>query len=116
MIRVVLPYHLRNLAEVGKEVTVAVAGPVTARTVLDALEARYPVLRGTIRAHGSGERRPFLRFFACASDLAQLRLLPCDGSAPDKPRQRLLHRGECRLGCQQGQGRSRFGQYEELKF
>ncbi|KPJ77901.1 MAG: hypothetical protein AMS19_12345, partial [Gemmatimonas sp. SG8_23] len=69
MIRVVLPYHLRNLAGVGSEVGVPVEGRVTQRSVLDALEARYPVLRGTIRDHGSLERRPFLRFFACARDL-----------------------------------------------
>jgi len=70
MIRVVLPYHLRNLARVGAEVTLEVAGPVTQRSVLDALEARYPVLRGTIREHGTGKRRPLLRFFACEEDLS----------------------------------------------
>jgi hypothetical protein len=70
MIRVRLPYHLRNLAGVGAEVTVTVTGPVTQRTVLDALEARYPVLRGTIRSRGTGERRPFLRYFACSADLS----------------------------------------------
>jgi molybdopterin synthase sulfur carrier subunit len=70
MIRVELPYHLRNLARVGVEVEVDVAGPVTQRAVLDALEQRYPVLRGTIRDHVTLERRPFLRFFACEQDLS----------------------------------------------
>jgi sulfur-carrier protein len=68
MIRVVLPAHLRTLAEVGTEVNLDVAGEVTQRSILDALEARYPVLRGTIRDHDTHERRPFLRFFACAED------------------------------------------------
>jgi hypothetical protein len=70
MIRVELPYHLRNLARVGVEVEVDVDGPVTQRAVLDALEARYPVLRGAIRDHVTLERRPFLRFFACEQDLS----------------------------------------------
>ena len=70
MIRVELPYHLRNLANTGKEVEVQVDGPVTQRAVLDALEATYPVLRGTIRDHTTKQRRPFLRFFACAQDLS----------------------------------------------
>ena len=70
MIRVELPYHLRNLARVGVEVQVDVAGPVTQRAVLDALEDRYPVLRGTIRDHVTLQRRPFLRFFACEQDLS----------------------------------------------
>ena len=70
MIRVALPYHLRNLAHVGNEVELEVAAPVTQRSVLDALEARYPVLRGTIREHDTGQRRPFLRFFACEQDLS----------------------------------------------
>ena len=70
MIRVVLPYHLRNLARVGEEVEIEVSGRPTLRAVLDALEAEYPVLRGTIRAHGGGRRRPFLRFFACEQDLS----------------------------------------------
>lgn len=69
-IRVVLPYHLRNLAKVGEEVTVEVEGPVTQRVVLNALEARFPVLRGTIRDHVTQQRRPFLRFFACEEDLS----------------------------------------------
>jgi sulfur-carrier protein len=69
-IRVVLPAHLRHLAQVGSEVTIAVEGPATIRAVLDALEARYPVLRGTIRDHSTRARRPFLRFFACEEDLS----------------------------------------------
>ncbi len=70
MIRVALPYHLRTLARVDAELTLDVGEPVTVRTVLDELEARYPVLRGTIRDQGTLERRPFLRFFACAEDLS----------------------------------------------
>ena len=70
MIRVVLPQHLRTLARVGSEVTLEVEGAVTLRSVLDALEARYPMLRGTIRDHVTLERRPFLRFFACEEDLS----------------------------------------------
>ena len=70
MIRVIIPYHLRMLAQVGGEVELAVEGRVTQRSVLDALEARYPVLRGTIRDHGSDRRRPLLRFFACGEDLS----------------------------------------------
>ena len=70
MIRVVLPYHLRNLAQVGSEVQLEVAAPVTQRSLLDALEARYPVLRGTIRDHVTQKRRPMLRFFACEEDLS----------------------------------------------
>jgi len=69
-VRVSLPYHLRNLAEVGEEVQVEVDGPVTVRSVLDAVERAYPVLRGTIRDHGTLARRPFLRFFACQEDLS----------------------------------------------
>jgi hypothetical protein len=65
---VVLPYHLRTLAGVGAEVTLEVAAPVTMRRVLDALEARHPMLRGTIRDYESGQRRAFLRFFACEED------------------------------------------------
>ena len=67
-IRVALPYHLRNLAQAGNEVTVEVAGAVTIRSVLDAVEARYPMLRGTIREYETGQRRAFLRFFACEED------------------------------------------------
>jgi len=70
MIRVILPFHLRNLAHVGSEVTLEVEGPVTQRSVLDALEARYPMLRGAIRDHDTLQRRPFLRFFACEEDLS----------------------------------------------
>jgi hypothetical protein len=70
MIRVILPFHLRNLAQVGNEVTLAVDGAVTQRSVLDALEARYPMLRGAIRDHDTLQRRPFLRFFACEEDLS----------------------------------------------
>jgi len=70
MIRVILPQHLRTLAHVGSEVTVEVEGPVTQRSVLDAIEARYPMLRGTIRDHVTQQRRPFLRFFACEEDLS----------------------------------------------
>jgi hypothetical protein len=70
MIRVVLPYHLRNLARVGAEVQVEVAPPATLGGVLDALEATYPVLRGTIREHETLRRRPFVRFFACKEDLS----------------------------------------------
>jgi sulfur-carrier protein len=70
MIRVVLPWHLRNLAQVDSEVMLAVSHPVTQRSVLDALEAAYPVLRGTIRDHDTARRRPFLRFFACEEDLS----------------------------------------------
>jgi hypothetical protein len=70
MIRVVLPPHLRNLARVGDEVEIEVEGMVTQRAVLDAIEATYPVLRGTIRDHVTQQRRPFLRFFACEEDLS----------------------------------------------
>jgi molybdopterin synthase sulfur carrier subunit len=70
MIRVILPAHLRALARVDGEVHLDIAGPVTQRSVLDALEARYPVLRGTIRAHDGGPRRAFMRFFACEHDLS----------------------------------------------
>src|SRR5262245_66685991 len=71
MVRVVLPYHLRNLAKVDDEVQVDVKGPVTIRSVLDALEANYPMLRGTIRDHITGKRRPLLRFFACQEYLCR---------------------------------------------
>ena len=70
MIRVELPQHLRTLAKVGKEVQLEVEGPVTTRSVLDALEARYPMLCGTIRDHTTLQRRAFLRFFACEQDLS----------------------------------------------
>lgn len=68
MIRVALPFHLRTLAQVDDEVTLDVQGEVTVRSVLDALEAKYPVLRGTIRDHDTGKRRAFIRFFACEED------------------------------------------------
>jgi sulfur-carrier protein len=70
MIRVVLPPHLRTLAHVENEATLEVAAPVTLGAVLDALESRYPMLRGTIRDHGTLQRRPFLRYFACEQDLS----------------------------------------------
>jgi hypothetical protein len=74
---VVLPAHLRTLAKVDGEVTLDLEGPVTQRSVLDALEGRYPMLRGTIRDHTTGQRRPFLRFFACGQDLSH--------ESPDAP-------------------------------
>ncbi len=77
MIRVQLPYHLRNLAKVDAEVELEVVGAVTQRSVLDALEARYPTLQGTIRDHVTQQRRPFLRFFACEEDLSH--------ESPDAP-------------------------------
>jgi hypothetical protein len=70
MIRVVLPYHLQTLAQSGAEIQIALEGPVTMGSVLDALELRYPMLRGTIRDHGTKQRRPFLRFFACGEDFS----------------------------------------------
>jgi molybdopterin synthase sulfur carrier subunit len=69
-VRVQLPYHLRSLAKVGNEITLEVPAPVTISSVLDVLEARYPMLRGTIRDHDTRKRRPFLRFFACEEDLS----------------------------------------------
>lgn len=69
-IRVCLPFHLRNLAQVGTEITVDAADPVSISTILDALELRYPMLRGTIREYETGKRRAFLRFFACGEDLS----------------------------------------------
>ena len=80
MIQVVLPAHLRTLARVDGDVELQVEGPVTQRSVLDALEDRYPVLRGTIRDHVTQQRRPFLRFFACAEDLSHE---PPDAPLPD---------------------------------
>jgi sulfur-carrier protein len=70
VIRVILPQHLRTLAHVGSDVELELDGPVTLRSVLDALEARYPMLRGTIRDQVTQQRRPFLRFFACEEDLS----------------------------------------------
>ena len=80
MIRVVLPAHLRTLARVEGEVKLEMEGRVTQRSVLDALEARYPMLRGTIRDHVTQERRPFVRFFACEQDLSHE---PLDDPLPD---------------------------------
>ena len=77
MIRVVLPFHLRTLARVDGDVMLTVAGPVTQRTVLDALEDKYPMLKGTIRDHATLKRRPLLRFFACEEDLSH--------ESPDAP-------------------------------
>lgn len=76
-IRVIIPQHLRTLAHVGSEVTIEVEGPATQRSVLDALEARYPMLRGTIRDQVTQQRRAFLRFFACEEDLSH--------ESPDAP-------------------------------
>ena len=80
MIRVVLPYHLRTLARVDGELQLEVESPVTVLSVLDALEARYPVLRGTMRDHVTLRRRPFVRFFACKEDLS---LEPPETQLPD---------------------------------
>jgi len=77
MIRVVLPQHLRALAHVGSEVQINVQGAATLRTILDAIEAEYPMLQGTIRDHITQERRPFLRFFACGEDMSH--------ESPDMP-------------------------------
>ncbi|HXO88812.1 MAG TPA: MoaD/ThiS family protein [Candidatus Acidoferrales bacterium] len=77
MIQVVLPAHLRTLAHVDQDVSLELDGPVTLRAVLDALESRYPMLRGTIRDHLTLQRRPFLRFFACQEDISH--------ESPDKP-------------------------------
>jgi molybdopterin synthase sulfur carrier subunit len=80
MIRIVLPYHLRTLARVDGDVKLDIEGPTTQRSVLDALEARYPMLRGTIRDHVTGKRRAMLRFFACEEDLSHE---PPDAPLPD---------------------------------
>lgn len=80
MIRIVLPAHLRTLARVSGEVTLEIDPPVTQRAVLDALEAKFPVLRGTVRDHRTLERRAFIRFFACGEDLS---LVPPDAPLPD---------------------------------
>ena len=77
MIRVVLPFHLRTLAHIDREVELEVEGVATQQSVLDALEARFPVLRGTIRDHSTRQRRPFIRFFACKQDLSH--------ESPDSP-------------------------------
>jgi molybdopterin synthase sulfur carrier subunit len=80
MIRVILPHHLRTLAQVGNEVELEVKGQVTQSSVLDALEVRYPMLRGTIRDQVTQQRRPFLRFFACDEDMSHE---PPDAPLPD---------------------------------
>jgi hypothetical protein len=80
MIRIGLPYHLRTLAKVADEVQLEIAGPVTQRAILDALEAKYPVLRGTIRDQGTLKRRAFVRFFACEQDLSHD---PADAPLPE---------------------------------
>jgi len=81
MIRVVLPFHLRTLARCDAEVQITVQGSATIRSVIDAIEARYPMLSGTIREHGTQQRRPFLRFFACGEDLS---LESLDFSLPNR--------------------------------
>lgn len=86
MIRVTIPPHLRTLARVTGDVELEVAGPVTQRSVLDALEARYPMLCGTIRDHDTLKRRPFLRYFACAQDLSL--------ESPDAPLPEAVAKGE----------------------
>lgn len=86
MIRVVLPLHLQNLADVGREVQLEVPAPATVQSVLDALEARYPVLRGAIRDHGTGRRRAHVRFFACKEDWSH--------RAADEPLPDAVARGE----------------------
>lgn len=86
MIRILLPHHLQTLARCGREVTLAVAGPVTQRSVLDALENRYPMLRGTLRDHVTLERRPMIRFFADGQDVTH--------RPPDEPLPEAVARGE----------------------
>ena len=86
MIRVVLPPPLRTLARVGPEISVDVKGPVTQRSVLDAVESRYPVLRGTMRDHATQRRRPLVRFFACEEDLSS--------DAPDTPLPEAVAKGD----------------------
>ena len=90
MIRVVLPYHLRTLANVGAEVALEVAGPVTVRSILDSLEAKYPVLCGTIRDRGTLQRRPMLRFYACEEDISH--------DPVDAPLPAAIRRGRRRCG------------------
>ncbi len=85
-IRIILPAHLRTLAGVTGEVSLEVAAPVTQRAVLDALEARFPSLRGTVRDHGSSKRRPLVRFFACEEDLSH--------ESPDAPLPEAVTRGD----------------------
>jgi hypothetical protein len=86
MIRVVLPFHLKNLAQITGEVQVEVADPVTQRSVLNAVEARYPMLCGTIRDHVTQQRRPFLRFYACQEDLSL--------ESPDAPLPEAVAKGD----------------------
>jgi sulfur-carrier protein len=86
MIRVTIPFHLRALARIEGEVALDVTGSVSQRSILDALEARFPMLRGTIREHGSGRRRPLVRFFACGEDLSH--------QSPDAPLPEQVARGE----------------------
>jgi hypothetical protein len=86
MIRVVLPFHLRTLARVDGEVTLAVDGPVTQVSILDALEARYPMLRGTVRDHATRKRRALVRFFACNADVTH--------DPPDAPLPEAIARGK----------------------
>ncbi len=86
MVRVILPQHLRTLAKVDGEVSLDVVGPVTQEAVLDALEARYPMLRGTIRDHVTKQRRPFIRFFTCEQDVSH--------DSPDAPLPELVAKGE----------------------
>ena len=86
MIRVALPAHLRTLARIGGDVELEIEGPATPRSVLDALEVRYPMLRGTIRDQVTGQRRPFLRFFACGEDLSH--------ESPDAPLPEAVVSGE----------------------
>ena len=85
MIRIVLPHHLRTLARVGSEVELDLNGQITQRTILDALEARYPMLRGTIREHDTEKRRPLIRFFACGEDVSH--------DSPDTPLPDAIARG-----------------------
>jgi hypothetical protein len=98
-IRVQIPYHLRNLAQVNGDLQLDVTAPVTLRAALDALEARYPMLIGTIREPTTGQRRPFLRFFACEEDMS---LMPPDTVLPDsvvEGREPLLIIGAIAGGC-----------------
>lgn len=85
MIRVMLPHHLRTLAQVDKEIELKVEGPITLSAVMDVLESQYPALRGTIRDHVTRERRPFIRFFACGEDLSH--------EPPDAPLPEAVMRG-----------------------
>jgi len=81
MIRVILPFHLQNLARTGSEVQIAIEGPATVSSLIDALEIRYPTLKGTVRDYGTQQRRPFLRFFVCGEDWS---LESLDSRLPDK--------------------------------